>query len=111
LRLVRGDSVIWEDFSAAGAIGKVRCKDFICGDQTPGQPAAGFMTMEAGSFTREVKCGQWCCILEGSLTCTVNGKPYQGYAGDVLFIPGNMEVTFSSPAQGRWFFVNAPARS
>lgn len=108
LRLVRGDSVVFEPFDTGKPGDKVGIKEILSIKESPNM-ATGFMTMEKSSFSWTLKYDEIDYIIDGVLEFTVNGKTYSGKAGDVFFIPSNTTVTFSTPDRVKFFFVTYPA--
>ncbi|MCG8483152.1 MAG: cupin domain-containing protein [Clostridia bacterium] len=108
LRLVRGNSVQLEAFPTGKEGDKVAYKEILNIKESPNM-ATGFLDIEESSFDWFLGYDELDYIIEGTLEITINGKKYSGKAGDVIFIPMNSAVTFSSPDHCKIFFATYPA--
>lgn len=68
--------------------------------------AAGYMEWERASFTRTVESPEVGIILEGELHLTVGGETKIGKAGDMMYFPEGVEITYSTPSSVRIACVN-----
>lgn len=66
---------------------------------------AGFMTLDRTSCRRSLPQEEIVYIVEGTMDVTIDGRTYRGKTGDVIYIPADSHITFSSPEQVRVFFV------
>lgn len=107
LCLVRGDSVVLEDCPSANCKDKVKIKEIVSLKECP--MAAGFIEIDAATFSNRPQYDQMCYLLQGSLTCEVSSNKYQGKAGDTFFIPAYQEVTYSTQDKAKLFFVARPS--
>jgi ethanolamine utilization protein EutQ len=108
IRLVRGDSVICDNFDTGNPKDKVGIKEILNIKECPNM-ATGFMEIEKSSFDWTLGYDELDYIVEGTLDITINNKTYRGHAGDVFFIPMNTSITFSSPDYCKFFFSTYPA--
>lgn len=65
----------------------------------------GFITLEGDSFDKSSGCDEVNYILEGSVTLSVDGRSYQGKAGDVFYIPKGIHLALSAQSKAIIFFV------
>lgn len=108
LRLVRGGSVVLENFDTGIPSDKVGIREILTTKECPNL-ATGFMEIEKSSFDWTLGYDELDYIVEGNMDITVNGKTYHGHAGDVFFIPMNTSITFGSPDYCKFFFTAYPA--
>lgn len=97
LKLVRGSSVRREPVT-----------EIFTAEESPSL-CAGFMTLDKTSTRRNLTHEEIDYIVEGTLDITINGKTYRGKPGDVIYIPGDSSITFSSCEEVKLFFVTHPA--
>ena len=105
LRLVKGNTVIYEKFNTRKPNDKVGIKEILSKRESP-HMKTGFMTFEKTNFSRDLEFEEINYIIEGTLEMTLNGRTYHGEAGDVFFLPKDTNVTFSSPDKVAFFFVS-----
>ncbi|MBI4855531.1 MAG: DUF861 domain-containing protein [Acetobacterium woodii] len=108
VRLIRGNSVVYETFDTGNPNDKVTFKEILTIEESPNM-ATGFLKIEKSSFDWYLGYDELDYIIEGTLEVTYNGKKYSGHAGDVMFIPKETPVTFSSPDHCTFFFAAYPA--
>ena len=106
LRLARGDSVVLENYDTGNPQDKVKIKELF-NSRESSNVSAGFMTLEATSYSTHIKHDELNYIIDGTLECSVNGKKYIGKPGDTLFIPADTKVTFSTSYNVRLFYVTS----
>ena len=68
--------------------------------------AGGYMEWERSSFTRTVECPEIGIILDGELHLTIGGETKIGKAGDMMYFPEGVDVTYSTPTSVRIACVN-----
>lgn len=68
--------------------------------------AAGYMEWERASFTRTVESPEIGIILEGELHLTIGGETKIGKAGDMMYFPEGVAVTYGTPSSVRIACVN-----
>jgi ethanolamine utilization protein EutQ len=107
LKIVRGRTVKLEPFDTGDSSTNVAYREVISKDDS--QMSAGFLTIEKSSFEWELCYEEIDIILEGSLSITINGETYQAYQGDVLFVPKDSKVTWSSSEYVKLFYATYPA--
>lgn len=104
LRLARGDSVVLEKHDTGNPQDKVKIKELF-NSRESSNVSAGFMTLEATSYSTHIKHDELHYIIDGTLECSVNGKTYSCEPGDTLFIPADTKVTFSTSHNVRLLYV------
>lgn len=95
LRLVRGDSVVLEDYDTGHPRDKVKIKELF-NSRESGKVSAGIMTFEATSYSAPIKHDELHYIIDGTLECSVENRTYTGKQGDLFFIPADTNVRFST---------------
>lgn len=108
VRLVRGQTVHCEPFNTGNPRDKVGLTEILNSKESPNL-ATGFMTMDNSAFDWRLMYDEIDYVVEGTLEIIVNGKKFSGQPGDVIFIPRDTTVTFSTPDKVRFFFVTYPA--
>jgi ethanolamine utilization protein EutQ len=48
-------------------------------------------------------------VIEGVLEILIDGRKVRAEAGEVIYIPKNSKITFSTPERARFFYVVYPA--
>ena len=110
LKMVIGNSVILDPFGIglASSGTNVRLKDVITAADGSSM-AAGYMALDKGLFPWKLTYDEIDIILEGSLIITRDNISVNGNPGDVIFIPKNSEITFSTNDKVRFIYVAFPA--
>ncbi|NYE58480.1 cupin domain-containing protein [Carboxydothermus ferrireducens] len=108
LILVKGRSVTFEQFNTGNPKDNVTIRELFTLKESP-NISAGFMEIKNSRFDWELSYEEVDYVLEGTLEIIVNGKTYQGKAGDVFYLPKNTKITFSSPDYAKFFYVTYPA--
>lgn len=86
----------------------VRLEDVITARH--GAPmAAGFMSMHKGSFPWTLTYDEIQYVIEGELHIVTAQGVLVGKPGDVLYIPKNTSITFSTPGWAKFLYVTYPA--
>lgn len=104
LRLVKGDSVVLAHYDTGNPHDKVKIKELF-NSRESSNISAGFMTLEATSYSTLIKHDELHYIIDGTLECSVNGNTYIGKTGDTIFIPADTKVTFSTSHNVRLLYV------
>ena len=68
--------------------------------------AGGYMEWERASFTRTVESPEIGIILDGELHLTIGSETKIGKAGDMMYFPEGVDVTYSTPSSVRIACVN-----
>ena len=105
--LVKGDSVVLEPFAEAPPGQDIRLKDVVTAREA--NLCAGFMTFDHSRLPWHLTYDEVDYVVEGTFTVQAAGKTYTLNAGDVLYIPKDTKVVFSSSEKARVFYVTYPA--
>ncbi|MDQ7095276.1 cupin domain-containing protein [Desulfosporosinus sp. PR] len=106
LRLVKGNSVVLENYDTGDSSGNVKIKELF-NSRESSTISAGFMTFAASSYSTLIKHDEFNYIIEGTLACKVNGKTYLGEPGDTLFLPAGTNPTFSTSSNVKLLYVSS----
>ncbi len=110
IRVIKGSEVKCTRFPFdIGKAGKgVFTKDILTLEESP-RLGAGFMEIYAVAFPWVLKYDEVEYIVEGVLNISTKDKKITATAGDVVFIPKDTEIEFSSPSRARFLYVTYPA--
>lgn len=106
-KLVRGNSVKFEEFETGNPNAKVFYQELINKDDS--SMSAGFLTIEKSSFDWELSYEEIDYVIEGTLSISINGKTYTAYPGDVVYVPAGSKVVWGSPDKVKLFYTTYPA--
>lgn len=88
---------------------QVFLKDVVSLEESP-RLMFGVMEMKAGSsFDWTLRYDEIDYIIDGTLDIIVDGKRSRACKGDIIFIPKNNSITFSTPDAVRFMYVTYPA--
>jgi len=109
LKIVRGNTIQPGKFEDAGQDKNIRLADIIT--HNDGSPmSAGIMKWKKeDSFPWKLNYSEIDYVIDGVLAITINGKTYEGHAGDVFYIPEGSEIIFGTPSQVKILYVTYPA--
>ena len=106
---VKAHSIVPERFNTGKPGDQVFLKDAVSIDQSP-RLMFGVMEMREGSaFDWTLGYDEVDYIIDGSLEITVDGVTSTAGPGEILYIPMNTSVTFSTPDITRFMYVTYPA--
>jgi len=106
---VKAPSVQTERFDTGKKGDQVFLKDAVTLEESP-RLMFGIMEMKEGSaFDWTLKYDEVDYIIDGTLEIIVNGVKSSAGKGEILFIPKNTSVTFSTPDETRFMYVTYPA--
>jgi len=108
VKLIKRDTVVFETFDTGNPNDQVTFKEILTIAESP-LMATGFLKIEKSSFDWYLGYDELDYIIEGTLEVTYNGIKHSGCAGDVIYIPKETAVTFSSPDHCTFFFAASPA--
>ncbi|MEA1967678.1 MAG: cupin domain-containing protein [Thermodesulfobacteriota bacterium] len=69
----------------------------------------GVMEMKETTFDWTLNYDEVDYIIDGTLKIIINGKEIVGNKGDIIFIPKNTSIQFSTPDHARFMYVTYPA--
>ncbi len=106
---VKAPAVQTERFDTGKPGDQVFLKDAVTLEESP-RLMFGIMEMKEGSaFDWTLGYDEVDYIIDGTLEITVNGVKSTASKGEILFIPMNTSVTFSTPDATRFMYVTYPA--
>ncbi|POR02240.1 hypothetical protein AU468_06520 [Alkalispirochaeta sphaeroplastigenens] len=86
----------------------VRCGDVVT--SADGAPlAAGFLSLQKGSFPWTFHYHEVQYVLEGELHIGTKEGTIVGKPGDILYVPHGTAITFGTPSWAKLFYVTYPA--
>ncbi|MTI81609.1 MAG: cupin domain-containing protein [Firmicutes bacterium] len=106
-QLVKGDSVVFGKFDTGTPNDSVGIKELLAKKESVNM-TAGFMELDSTSFSYNQKHEEVNYVIEGTLDISINGTTYHGKAGDVMYVPKNTVVTFSTIDKVKFFYVTTP---
>lgn len=109
MRLVRGESVVLDDYPTGHRQDKIKMKELFSAKESP-YMSAGFMSLEDTAFTNEPKYEEIAYVLDGTVECVVNGCKYIGWSGDTFYLPANTKITLSTMGKAKLFYVTHPTK-
>ncbi len=110
VKLILSSSVIMDPFGSdiAAPGTNVRLKDVVTSADGSSM-AAGYMSLDKGVFPWKLTYDEVDIILEGNLIITRDNVSINGKPGDVIFIPKNSKITFSTDDRVRFIYVAYPS--
>ncbi len=97
-----------EPFDTGKAGDKVFLTDIFSLDESP-RLGAGIMEMENTTFEWTLNYDEVDYVIEGTLEIIIDGRKVVGNKGDVILIPKNTKIQFSTPNFCRFMYVVYPA--
>ncbi|MDO4280373.1 MAG: cupin domain-containing protein [Peptococcaceae bacterium] len=104
LKLVRGQSAKTEPLATDNPAAKVWYNTLI-GDGDGARMSAGFLTIDASSFSWQVASEEIYVVIEGQLTVEKNGKTYTAVPGDCLLFKAGQHLRFGAAERVKVFYV------
>ena len=106
---VKAATVTPEPFDTGKKGDQVFITDVVNLEESP-RLGFGVMEMKEGSaFDWTLRYDEVDSIIEGTLDILIDGRKVTATKGDILFIPQNSSITFSTPDAARFMFVTYPA--
>ncbi len=106
---IKAPAVTTERFDTGKAGDQVFLKDAVTLEESP-RMMFGIMEMKEGSaFDWTLGYDEVDYIIDGTLEITVDGVKSTAGKGEIIFIPMNTSVTFSTPDSARFMYVTYPA--
>ncbi len=87
---------------------RVLIADFTTVEESP-RVGSGIMEMDNVAFDWTLTYDEIDYIIEGTLDIIVEGRTTRATAGQMLYIPKNTKITFSTPDKTRFAYVVYPA--
>ena len=106
---INANKVVCEKFPFPISSDDVYLKDIMTVEESP-RLGCGVMEMKNGtSLDWILKYDEVDYVIDGRLEIIIDGRKVSADAGEVIFIPKNSSITFSTPNQVRFFYVVYPA--
>ena len=106
---VKAHSMKTDRFDTGKPGDQVFLKDAVTLEESP-RVMFGIMEMkDAGAFDWTLRYDEVDYIIEGTLEITVDGVTSTAGPGEILYIPMNTSVTFSTPGDVRFMYLTCPA--
>jgi len=106
---IKAPAVQTERFDTGKPGDQVFLKDAVTLEESP-RMMFGIMEMKEGSaFDWTLGYDEVDYIIDGALEITVDGVKSTAKKGEIIFIPMNTSVTFSTPDSARFMYVTYPA--
>lgn len=105
---IKAGEVKPEPFDTGKAGDKVFLKDIFSLEESP-RLGAGIMEMEETTFDWTLTYDEVDYVIEGTLEVIIDGRKVVGNKGDVILIPKNTKIQFSTPNFARFMYVVYPA--
>jgi ethanolamine utilization protein EutQ len=86
----------------------VRLVDVMTLDESP-RLGCGIMEMDHCAFPWTLTYDEVDYIISGTLEIVIDGRTVSASQGQILYIPKNTSITFSSPGKCRFMYVVYPA--
>lgn len=105
---IKAGDVKPEPFDTGKAGDKVFLTDIFSLEESP-RLGAGIMEMENTTFDWTLTYDEVDYVIEGTLEIIIDGRKVVGNKGDVILIPKNTKIQFSTPNFARFMYVVYPA--
>lgn len=105
---IKAGKVVCEKFDTGKPADKVYLKDVVSLEESP-RLGCGMMEMDHSAFEWTLKYDEIDYIIDGVLEIKLKDKTIRGEKGDIIFIPKDSEIVFSTPGTTRFMYVTYPA--
>jgi len=102
------DKLKLEQFPFPIGTDRVLLVDAVSLEESP-RLGIGVMEMDHTSFEWTLTYDEFDYVVEGTLEIIIDGRPVTAKAGQIIFIPKNTHITFSTPDKTRFIYVCYPA--
>ncbi|MGY3723859.1 transcriptional regulator [Granulicatella balaenopterae] len=107
IKAIKGDSVRMDVFDTGTPGADVKFQELV--SQEESKVSAGFLEINKSAFEWNLTYEEIDYVIDGTLEVTYNGETFTANAGDVLFVPKDTKVTWSSPNKAKVFYTTYPA--
>jgi len=97
-----------EDFPFPAEAKGITLKDLFTVEESP-RLGAGIMELDHTSLDWTLTYDEVDYVIEGTLDIIIEGRKVSAGPGEIIFIPKNTSITFSTPDKTRFFYVVYPA--
>lgn len=104
LRIVKGNSLILEDFSTGNPRDQIKIKELFNKKECP-LYSAGIMALDKTSYSLTPARDELNYIIEGTLDYCIDNRCYTAQAGDTLYIPAQAKITLTAADKVKLFYV------
>lgn len=87
---------------------RVKLVDLTTVEESP-RLGCGIMELDDTSFEWTLTYDEVDYVIEGTLDIIIDGRTVRAKAGEVIYIPKNTKIKFSTPDKTRFFYVVYPA--
>lgn len=87
---------------------RVKLLDVVDLEESP-RLGCGIMELDDTSFEWTLTYDEIDYIIEGTLDIIIDGRTVRANAGEIIFIPKNTKISFSTPNKTRFVYVCYPA--
>ncbi len=105
---IEAPKVTCEKFPFPIPSNRVFLKDVLTVEESP-RLGCGIMEMEETSFEWTLTYDEVDFVMEGTLEIIVDGRKVSANAGELIYIPKNTKIHFSTPNKTRFLYVVYPA--
>jgi len=106
---INTNKVVCEKFPFPIPSNDVYLKDVLTLEESP-RLGCGVMELKNGaSLDWTLKYDEIDYVIEGRLEIIIDGRKVCASAGEIILIPKNSSITFSTPSETRFFYVVYPA--
>ncbi|GAU75879.1 ethanolamine utilization protein [Fusibacter sp. 3D3] len=105
---IKAEKIKPEPFDTGKAGDKVFLTDLYSLDESP-RLGAGIMEMEDTTFDWTLNYDEVDYVIDGTLEIIIDGRKIVGNKGDIILIPKNTKIQFSTPNFCRFMYVVYPA--
>lgn len=105
---IKAEQIKPEPFDTGKPGDKVFLTDLYSLDESP-RLGAGIMEMEDTTFDWTLNYDEVDYVIDGTLEIIIDGRKIVGNKGDVILIPKNTKIQFSTPNFCRFMYVVYPA--
>ncbi|SHK09315.1 cupin domain-containing protein [Paramaledivibacter caminithermalis] len=105
---IKGDTVKPEKFDTGKEGDEVYLKDVLSIEESP-RLGCGIMEMKESSFDWTLKYDEIDYVIDGTLEIVIDDIKVVGKKGDIILIPKNTTIKFSTPNSCRFMYVVYPA--
>ncbi|MDR1825468.1 MAG: cupin domain-containing protein [Bifidobacteriaceae bacterium] len=105
---INPDKIPLEPFPFPIDAQRVQLVDVLSLDESP-RLGCGLMEMETTAFEWTLTYDEIDYVISGTLDIVVDGRTVRATAGQIIFIPKNTKIHFSTPDKVRFMYVCYPA--
>lgn len=102
------EGLVLEKFPFPIESDRVKLLDLVDLEESP-RLGAGLMELDNTSFEWTLTYDEIDYVIEGTLDIVIDGRTVRAEAGEVIFIPKNTKIHFSTPNKTRFLYVCYPA--